>query len=63
MEAFPQVVQKGTLTGVGVQQNKVLDAHAIPGRQGGLHVPQDLVAPLLQALCRNRSDKTGKQQK
>lgn len=50
MEAFPQVVQEGTLTRVGVQENKVLDAHTIPGRQRGLHVPQDPAAPLLQAL-------------
>lgn len=47
MEAFPQVVQEGTLTRVGVQENKVLDAHAIPSRQGGLHVPQNPVTPLL----------------
>lgn len=51
MEAFPQVVQEGTLTRVGVQENKVLDAHAIPGCQGGLHVPQDLATPFFQALC------------
>lgn len=51
MEAFPQVVQEGTLTRVGVQENEVLDAHAIPGCQGGLHVPQDLVTPFFQALC------------
>lgn len=50
VEAFPQVVQEGTLTRVGVQEDKVLDAHAIPGRQRGLHVPQDPAAPLLQAL-------------
>lgn len=42
MGAFPQVVQEGTLTRVVVQENEILDAHAIPGRQGGLHVPQDL---------------------
>lgn len=55
MEAFPQVVQEGTLTRVGVQENKILDAHAIPGCQGGLHVPQDLVTPVLQALCPSRN--------
>ena len=38
MEAFPQVVQEGALAGVCVQENKVLDAHAIPGVQRGLHV-------------------------
>lgn len=54
MEAFPQVVQEGTLTRVGVQEDKILDAHTIPGRQGGLHVPQDPVAPLLQALRRKQ---------
>lgn len=54
MEAFPQVVQEGTLTCVGVQENKILDAHAIPGCQGGLHVPQDPVTPLIQALCPSR---------
>lgn len=55
MVAFPQVVQEGTLTRVGVQENKILDAHAIPGCQGGLHIPQDLVTPLLQALCPSKS--------
>lgn len=55
MEAFPQVVQEGALARVGVQEDKVLDAHSIPGVQGGLHVPQDLVAPFLQALHSNRS--------
>lgn len=55
MEAFPQVVQEGTLTRVGIQENKILDAHAIPGCQGGLHIPQDLVAPLFQALCPSRN--------
>lgn len=55
MEAFPQVVQEGALARVGVQEDKVLDAHSIPGVQGGLHVPQDLVAPLLQALHLHRS--------
>lgn len=63
MEAFPQVVQKGTLTCVGVQEHKVLDAHAIPGRKGRLHVPQDPVTPLLEALCRNMIDWIWKQQK
>lgn len=51
MEALPQVVQEGTLTRVGVQENKILDAHTIPGCQGGLHVPQDPVTALLQTLC------------
>lgn len=51
MEAFSQVVQEGTLTGVGVQQNKILDANPIPGGQRTLHVPQDPVTALLQALC------------
>lgn len=55
MEAFPQVVQEGTLTRVGVQEDKILDAHAIPGGQRRLHVPQDLATPLLQALCLSRS--------
>lgn len=55
VEAFPQVVQEGTLARVGVQENKVLDAHAIPGCQGGLHVPQDLVTPHLQALYPSRN--------
>lgn len=55
MEAFPQVVQEGTLTRVGVQENKILDANAITSSQGGLHVPQDPVAPLLQALFPSRS--------
>lgn len=55
MEAFPQVVQEGALARVGVQEDKVLDAHSIPGVQGGLHVPQDLVAPFLQALHSHRS--------
>ena len=55
MEAFPQVVQEGTFTCVGVQKNKILDAHAIPGCQGGLHVPQDPVTPLLQALRPSRN--------
>lgn len=55
MEAFPQVVQEGSLTRVGVQKNKVLDAHTIPGGQGGLHVPQDLVTPFIQALCPSRN--------
>lgn len=50
MEALLQVVQEGSLTRVGVQENKILDAHAIPGRQGGLHVPQHPVTPLVQAL-------------
>ena len=51
MEALLQVVQEGRLARVGVQENKILDAHTIPGRQGGLHVPQDLVTPHIQALC------------
>ncbi len=51
MEAFPQVVQEGTFTRVGVQENKILDAHTIPGCQRGLHVPQDLVTALVQTLC------------
>lgn len=55
MEALPQVVQEGSLTRVGVQKNEILDAHAIPGRQRGLHVPQDPVTPLLQALCPSRN--------
>lgn len=55
MEAFPQVVQEGTLTCVGVQENEILDAHAIPGCQRGLHVSQDLVTPLIQALCPSRN--------
>lgn len=50
MEAFPQVIQEGALAGVGVQENKVLDAHSVPGVQGRLHVPQDLGAPFFQAL-------------
>lgn len=50
VEAFPQVVQEGRLTGVGVQEDKVLDAYTVPSRQGRFHVPQDLTAPLLQAL-------------
>ena len=50
MEAFPQVVQEGALAGVSVQQDEVLDAHAVPRRQGTLHVPQDPVTALLQAL-------------
>lgn len=54
MEALPQVVQEGTLTGVGVQENEILNAHAIPCCQGGLHVPQHPVTPLLQALCPDR---------
>lgn len=54
MEAFPQVIQEGGLTRVGVQENKILDANAIPGRQGGLHVSQDTVTPLLQALGQRR---------
>lgn len=54
VEAFPQVVQEGALAGVGVQEHKVLEAHAIPGVQGGLHVPQDLAAPFLQALRSTR---------
>lgn len=54
MEAFPQVVQEGALAGVGVQEHKVLEAHAIPGVQGGFHVPQDLAAPFLQALRSTR---------
>lgn len=58
VEAFPQVVQEGALAGVGVQEHKVLDAHAIPGVQGGLHVPQDLVAPFLQALRSHRGSVT-----
>lgn len=57
-KAFPQVVQEGALARVGVQENKVLDAHAIPGVQGGLHVPQDLVAPFLQALHSHRGSVT-----
>lgn len=55
METFPQVVQEGTLTRVGVQENEILNAHAIPGCQGGLHVPQDLVTAFLQALCPSRN--------
>lgn len=55
MEAFPQVVQEGTLAGVGVQEDEVLDAHAIPGRQRGLHVPQDLVTPLVKALSPSKN--------
>lgn len=47
VEALPEVVQEGGLTGVGVQENKILDAHAIPGGQGGLHVPQDPVTAIL----------------
>lgn len=31
VEAFPQVVQEGCLTGVGIQEDKVLDAHAVAG--------------------------------
>lgn len=58
MEAFPQVVQEGSLTRVGVQENKVLDAHTIPGGQGGLHVPQDLVTPFIQALYPSRNGDT-----
>ena len=50
MEAFPQVVQEGALAGVGIEQDEVLDAHAVPCRQGTLHVPQDPVTALLQAL-------------
>jgi len=50
METFPQVVQEGTLTCVGVQENKILDAHPIPGCQGSLHVLKNPVTPLLQAL-------------
>lgn len=53
VKAFPQVVQEGRLTGVGVQEDKVLDAYAVPSRQGRFHVPQDLTAPLLQALSPN----------
>lgn len=54
VEAFPQVVQEGTLTGVGIQKNEILDAHAIPGRKGALHVPKDPVTVLLQALTNQR---------
>ena len=54
VEALPQVVQQGGLAGVGVQQDQVLDAHAVPGRQRALHVPQDPVAPLLQTLEQTR---------
>lgn len=50
VEAFPQVVQECRLTGVGIQEDKVLDAHAVPSCQSRFHVPQDLAAPLLQAL-------------
>lgn len=31
VEAFSQVVQEGRLTSVGVQEDKVLDAHTVPG--------------------------------
>lgn len=62
MGAFPQVVQEGTLTRVVVQENEILDAHAIPGRQGGLHVPQDLVTPVLQALCPSRNTSVTRKQ-
>lgn len=50
METFPQVVQEGTLTRVGVEEHKILNAHPIPSSKGGLHVPQDLVTPFFQAL-------------
>lgn len=52
MEAFPQVFQEGRFTRVGIQENKVLDAHTIPSRQRSLHVLQDPVAPLIQALSK-----------
>jgi len=55
VEPLPQVVQEGGLAGVGVQQDQVLDAHAVPGCQGALHVAQDPVAPLLQALKGKRA--------
>lgn len=50
METFPQVVEESTLTVVVVQKHKVLDAHPVPGRQRALHLLQDAIAAVLQAL-------------
>ena len=59
VKALPQVVQEGGLAGVGFQQDQVLDAHAVPGSQRALHVPQDPVAPLLQTLEQTRGGVKG----
>lgn len=62
MEAFPQVAQEGILTCVGIQENKILNAHPIPGCQRGLHVSQDLGTPFFQTLCLS-SDKLSQRTK